>query len=183
MAEETVAYEVDEEDEDEDVMTPSDPEDTWTPDQSEELRNHLDQVNQHLEQAENANPPFAGSPGVADFIGEGVGHRGAYIVDEAAARESGCIGYALREDEPEHADLVFLHHGAVGALSKDQQAQFCPTVELRPVTPEMRNRILAFKESASTCSTEVDAEEPKGERLGPFLSCMSKELRSRGEKL
>lgn len=139
-------------------------------------------VAQHMELAELENAPFAGSPGVTDFLGESGERHGAIVVDEAAARNSGCIGYALHEDRPEEADLVFARHGAVGALNRDQRAQFCPTVELQPLSERQKERLRAFKESTQVCKLK-EADVPKGERLDSWIGCMSHELRERGHRL
>lgn len=147
-----------------------------------EAEEHPVAVDDRLAMAELENAPFTGSPGIGDFVSESHGHRGAIVVDEGAARASGCIGYALNADKPEEADLVFVRHGAVGALSKDQQAQFCPTVELRPLSDRQKSRLRAFKESTQVCKREEE-NVPKGERLEPWMSCMTRELRSRGERL
>ncbi|MBA7703328.1 hypothetical protein ES703_112110 [subsurface metagenome] len=65
----------------------------------------------------------------------------------------------------------------VGALSDEQEKLYCPTVEKieRPGTVErMRN----WQEAVDVCKAEIEPI-PKGERLEPWLSCMSRELETR----
>ena len=68
--------------------------------------------------------------------------------------------------------------GVVGALSDEQEKLYCPTVEKieRPGTVErMRN----WQEAVGVCKAEIEPI-PKGERLEPWLTCMSRELETRG---
>jgi len=124
-------------------------------------------------------PLGAGVPSSVDFLSQMHGSPG-FVVDEAVARESSCIGYALKGKGTE-PDLVFTH-GIVGALDADQRETYCSTgVVLHDLTPKQKARLAAFKDSSAVCKTEI-AEVPKGERLEPWLGCMSAELRKRGER-
>jgi hypothetical protein len=106
-----------------------------------------------------------------------------YVVDPAIARESTCIGYQLRRDAPPDAepDLVFAK-GVVGALDRDQVEMFCPTIQVRPLSDAQRDRLTAFTQAAQTCKVQV-ADLPSGDRLDPYLGCMSAELHQRGQRL
>lgn len=130
-----------------------------------------------------AEDPFLdGPPSLGDFVSQMNGSPG-FVVDPAIARESRCIGFqlqanALPDAEP---DLVFAK-GIVGALDKDQVEMFCPIIETRQLTDAQRERLSAFTDASGVCSAEV-ADMPQGDRLEPFLSCMSAELHHRGHRL
>ncbi len=130
----------------------------------------------HSDHGPDASPFLDGSPSLGDFVnpaGRGI------VLDEAVAREAPCIGYELR-GRGAGADLVFAK-GIDGPLSDDQVAQYCDDIRIRDVSPEQLQRLTDFRESAELCSTEVEATAPGGERLEPYLSCMSRELRERGQ--
>ena len=133
-------------------------------------------------EAMSEDPFLAGPPSLGDFVSQMNGSPG-FVVDPAIARESSCIGYQLRADAPPDAapDLVFAK-GVVGALDKDQVEMFCPTVQMRPLSDEQRERLQAFTDASQACKIEV-AELPAGDRLDPFLGCMSQELHQRGQRL
>lgn len=132
-------------------------------------------------EAMSDDPFLDGPPSLGDFLSQQQG--GGYVVDPAVAREAPCIGFQLAANAPPDAppDLVF-SKGVVGALDKDQVEMFCPTIETRPLSDAQRDRLQAFTDASKTCSVEV-AELPRGERLDPYLGCMSTELHRRGQKL
>lgn len=100
--------------------------------------------------------PYAyGSPGI--------------VVNEALAKATPCRCIEYRPGKK----LCF-SKGIVGALSNEQERNYCPTVEGLE-SPGLKKRLEGWMESVETCKTEI-AETPKGERLEPWLSCMSREL-------
>lgn len=146
------------------------------------LRERVDMLERRVDLVETAEdePWTHGDPGALDFLSQTRGSPG-FVVDEAVARESSCIGYDLRGRH--EADLVF-SKGVVGALDKEQIDTFCPTIELREPTPKQRERLAAFREATAVCKQDpaVTGAAP-GEHLGPWLACMERELRSRGQRL
>jgi len=104
--------------------------------------------------------PYAyGSPGV--------------VVNEAVAMASPCRCIEYRPGKK----LCF-SKGIVGALSDEQEKVYCTTtVPLE--SPGLEKRLDDWMESVGVCKAEI-APIPKGERLEPWLSCMSRELSTRG---
>ena len=133
-------------------------------------------------EAMSEDPFLNGPPSLGDFVSQMNGSPG-YVVDPAIARESPCIGYQLQANAAADAepDLVF-SKGVVGALDRDQIEQFCPTIESRPLSDAQRERLAAFTDASEVCKVAV-SDVPQGERLEPFLGCMSQELHQRGQKL
>lgn len=104
--------------------------------------------------------PYAeGSPGI--------------VVDEEVAKATPCRCIEYRPGKK----LCF-SRGIVGALSDEQEKLYCPTEE-KLVSPGLERRLEGWMESVETCKAEI-ARIPKGERLGPWLTCMSRELKTRG---
>jgi hypothetical protein len=133
-------------------------------------------------EAMSEDPFLAGPPSLGDFVSQMNGSHG-FVVDPAIARKSTCIGYQLRRDAPPDAepDLVFAK-GVMGALDRDQVEMFCPTIQVRPLSDAQRDRLTAFTQAAQTCKVQV-ADLPSGDRLDPYLGCMSAELHQRGQRL
>lgn len=104
-------------------------------------------------------PYSIGSPGI--------------VVDEALAKATSCRCIEYRPGKK----LCF-SKGIVGALSDEQEKIYCPTVE-ELVSPGLEKRLEGWMESVETCKAEI-AEIPRGERLRPWLSCMSRELTAHG---
>jgi hypothetical protein len=98
------------------------------------------------------------------------------VVDEAVAREAPCVAYELGTRR------VVFSKGIVGALDLDQQALYCAETEVKELSPKQKARLEAFRAGAESCHTSTSAL-PKGERLAPFLGCLSEELRKRGQEL
>jgi len=163
---------------------PGDPEpdDPDQPDDDSQAEATVAGIDVRQLEAMSEDPFLAGPPSLGDFVSQMNGSPG-FVVDPAIARESTCIGYQLRRDAPPDAepDLVFAK-GVVGALDKDQIEMFCPTVEMRPLTDEQRDRLAAFSDAAETCKVQV-ADIPHGDRLDPYLSCMSAQLHEHGQRL
>ena len=104
--------------------------------------------------------PYAqGSPGV--------------VINEAVAKASPCRCIEYRPGKK----LCF-SKGIVGALSDEQEGIYCPTVEALE-SPGLEKRMEGWMQSVETCKREI-APIPKGERLEPWLGCMSRELGARG---
>lgn len=104
--------------------------------------------------------PYAyGSPGI--------------VVDEALAKATPCRCIEYRPGKK----LCF-SKGIIGALSDEQEKIYCPTtVPLE--SPRLERRLEGWMGAVETCKAEI-AEIPKGERLKPWLSCMSRELVAHG---
>lgn len=104
-------------------------------------------------------PYQGGSPGI--------------VVNEALAMASPCSCIEYRPGKK----LCF-SKGIVGALSDEQETAYCSaTVELK--SPKLEKRLEGWMESVETCKAEI-ANIPKGERLEPWLTCMSRELAAKG---
>jgi len=104
-------------------------------------------------------PHCYGSPGI--------------VVNEAVAKSTSCRCMEYRPGKK----LCF-SKGIVGALSDEQERIYCPTVE-ELVSPGLEKRLESWMESVETCKAEI-APIPKGERLEPWLGCMSRELAAKG---
>ncbi len=104
--------------------------------------------------------PYAyGSPGI--------------VVNETLAKATPCHCIEYKPGKK----LCF-SKGIVGALSDEQEKLYCSTTE-EMESPGLEKRLKHWGESIETCKTEI-AEIPPGERLEPWLSCMSRELSARG---
>lgn len=107
----------------------------------------------------NSIPYAYGSPGI--------------VVDETLAKATPC-----RYIEYKPGKRLAFSKGIVGALSDEQEEIYCPEwIKLN--SPGMERRLANWMESVDTCKAEI-AEIPKGERLEPWLSCMSRELKTVG---
>lgn len=91
------------------------------------------------------------------------------VVNEATAMASACRCIEYRPGKK----LCF-SKGIIGALSDEQEAIYCPVIE-KLESPGLEKRLENWMESVDTCKAEI-APIPKGERLEPWLSCMSREL-------
>ena len=98
-----------------------------------------------------------------------------FVVDEELAKATPCHGYK----DPETGELYVWSPGVIGMLSDDQEKLYCKGTITEVGTPK---RIAEFKSAVNVCKAEI-RKYPKGERLLPWLECMSKELRKRGIKL
>jgi len=106
--------------------------------------------------------PYAyGSPGI--------------VVNEAVAKASPCRCF-----EYEPGKRLCFSKGIVGALSDEQEKLYCPTVE-KIESPGLERRLKGWMGAVKVCKAEIEPI-PKGERLGPWLGCMSRELTARGIK-
>ncbi len=107
----------------------------------------------------NSIPYAFGSPGI--------------VVDEALAKATPCRCIEYRPGKK----LCF-SKGIIGALSDEQEKIYCPTIE-KLESPGLERRLEGWMGAVDTCKAEI-AEIPKGERLEPWLSCMSRELAAAG---
>jgi len=95
------------------------------------------------------------------------------VVNEATAMASPCRCVEYRPGKK----LCF-SKGIIGALSDEQEAIYCPVTE-ELESPGLEKRLKDWMDAVETCKAEI-APIPKGERLEPWLSCMSRELKARG---
>jgi len=94
------------------------------------------------------------------------------VVNEATAMASPCRCIEYRPGKK----LCF-SKGIIGALSDEQEAIYCPVTE-ELESPGLEKRLKDWMDSVETCKAEI-ASIPKGERLEPWLGCMSRELGAR----
>jgi len=95
------------------------------------------------------------------------------VVNEATAMASPCRCIEYRPGKK----LCF-SKGIIGALSDEQEAIYCPVTE-ELESPGLEKRLKDWMDAVETCKAEI-APIPKGERLEPWLSCMSREMKARG---
>ena len=95
------------------------------------------------------------------------------VVNEATAMASSCRCIEYRPGKK----LCF-SKGIIGALSDEQEAIYCPVTE-ELESPGLEKRLKDWMDAVETCKAEI-APIPKGERLEPWLSCMSRELKAHG---
>jgi len=105
-------------------------------------------------------------------LGPGFGGSGI-VVNEAAATASPC-----RCVEYKPGKKLCFSKGIVGALSDEQEKLYCSTTEAME-SPGLEKRLKSWQGAVTICKAEI---EPilKGERLEPWLHCMSRELSARG---
>lgn len=104
--------------------------------------------------------PYAyGSPGI--------------VVNEALAKASPCRCIEYRPGKK-----LCYSRGVVGGLSDEQEKIYCPTVE-ELVSPGLEKRLKDWMGAVEVCKAKIEPI-PKGERLEPWLTCMSRELAAAG---
>ena len=96
----------------------------------------------------------------------------ARIIDEQRLRTNPCRVFIYKGRE------YGFGKGAIGLLTSAQIAQYC-TNKVYTVSPGLRERFERFAEAAGAAKASI-AHIPKGERLGPWLEAMSRELSRRG---
>lgn len=90
------------------------------------------------------------------------------VVDDGLARVTPCHRVILGPD----SELVY-SKGIVGALNEEQKLLYCDVgIEDRQASSEQKKQLQTIRDAAIMCQTEV-AELPKGQRLEPFLKCIS----------
>jgi hypothetical protein len=120
----------------------------------------------------------ASTVGTLDFLSQTRGSPG-FVVDPGVARETPCLCYEI--DNPNHSELCF-SKGIVGALDKEQIGPYCPTKEVKPLTPRQKARLEDFQAAADACKVEIQ-DIPKGEEMDPWMACMHRELKARGRDM
>ena len=105
-------------------------------------------------------------------LGPGFGTSGI-VVDEARAKATPC-----RCIEYKPGKKLCFSSGVVGALSDEQEKLYCNPEE-KLESPGLEKRLKSWMGSVDICKAEI-AKIPPGERLKPWLSCMSRELKARG---
>jgi hypothetical protein len=103
-------------------------------------------------------PHMEGSPGI--------------VVNPDVAARTSCRCATVNGSE------ICFSKGVIGGLDDSQKEAYC-----KPKTyyesPGLEQRISEFKDAVAAAQEKVK-DIPKGERLGPWLSAMSEELRTRG---
>ncbi|MBA7469157.1 hypothetical protein ES707_04423 [subsurface metagenome] len=99
--------------------------------------------------------------------------RQGIVVNEAEAKASPC-----RCTEYRPGKKLCFSKGIIGALSDEQKESYCPTTVFVE-SAGLEKRFEDWMESIGTCRTEI-AGIVKGERLDPWLGCMSRELTAKG---
>jgi hypothetical protein len=93
------------------------------------------------------------------------------VVDEALAKATPCRCYDI------DGKLMCFSKGIIGTLDQAQIDLYCKEKQI--VKEGIAKRVAKFREAAEVCKARIK-DIPKGERLKPWLECMSKELRARG---
>lgn len=107
----------------------------------------------------NSIPYAYGSPGI--------------VVNEALAKATPCRCIEYRPNK-----YLCYSRGCVGGLTDEQEKLYCNPREMME-SPGLQRRMESFLEAVDVCKAEI-APVPKGERLEPWLGCMSRELAARG---
>jgi hypothetical protein len=148
-------------------------------DKADDLERRVTAVEEQIETRAGTLTQNGDVPMEKDFLFEfdhEPGHLGGIVIDDAVARTSPCHRMRINGGE-----LVF-SKGIVGALDEGQRELYCPeTIEVE-LTPEQQKRYGIFKDAVVVCQTRIQ-DIPKGERLGPWLKCMSEETKKKGIEL
>lgn len=115
-------------------------------------------------------PETRGHGILLDMLIEALGSP-ALIVNPELAKATPCRCYKVDTTE------MCFTRGAIGTLSKEQIPIYCAGKEY--VTEGLATRVKSFKEASEICKREIE-RLPRGERLEPYLKCMSRELAKRG---
>ena len=98
----------------------------------------------------------------------------AYIYDEYVAKNSPCTCYAY------DGEFICWSPGCIGTLSDRQERLYCnPRVVRGEVPQTVKRRWRKFSSIAEYCSALVE-DYPEGEKLVPYLRCVSEELKKHG---
>ena len=144
-----------------------------TPEELHKLDVRLGTLERRVEvvEAQEATEPWHDT--AMDFLPQMDGSPGI-VVDEGVARATPCTRFDLGGG----SELIF-SKGVVGALDEGQKALLCTETTTKPLSDEQSRRLRGWRDSANTCKTEI-APIPKGGRLEPWLTCMSRELKAQG---
>jgi len=93
------------------------------------------------------------------------------VVDADVAARTPCTVYAIGDSE------IAFSRGVVGALSEAQKEAYCPTKEYKR-SPGIERRLRNWQEAVGVCKKEIK-DIPKGEKLEPWLKCLSKQFTAR----
>ena len=148
-------------------------------DKADELERRVIAVEEQIETRAGTMTQNGDQPMEKDFLFEfnhEPGHIGGVVVDDEVARTSTCHRMNLNGGA-----LVF-SKGIVGALDEGQRELYCPETVDVELTPEQKKRYEDFKDAVVVCQTEIK-DVPKGERLQPWLKCMSREAKKKGIEL
>ena len=101
------------------------------------------------------------------------GGSNGILINEEAAKVGPCRCAADKK-------ICFVS-GIIGALDAPQKELYCTTYE-KLESPGIERRLERWEAAKTICKAEIEPT-PKGERLEPWLTCMSRELRTRGVEL
>jgi len=90
------------------------------------------------------------------------------LIDEQDAQNTPCSCFQLGSGK-----LLCYTKGVMGFLNEEQKNMYCDGIYIRQATPEMERHLEEFSDMSHACSDKVRREHCKGERLMPFLDCMS----------
>jgi len=138
------------------------------------LENPREQVAQSIQARELESPDidFVAIFLLAHSMPHMEGYSPGIVVDANLASKTPCK--CARFDGAE----ICFSKGVIGALDEGQKEAYChPKTYF--ASPGLERRLSKFKE-AVTAAQEKMKEVPKGERLEPWLTAMSEELRKRG---
>lgn len=126
--------------------------------------------------AEKVADKLSGNMLIGDLMLHSVPYQGGspgVVVNETIAATTPCSCAEYRPGKK----LCF-SKGIVGALSDEQENTYCPVI-IPLESPGLQKRLDNWMEAVDTCKAEI-ASIPKGDRLEPWLGCMSRELTARG---
>jgi len=96
------------------------------------------------------------------------------LIDPELARRSKCGCFRFPS-----GGIMCHVPGIIGFTSDKQEELYCPEKEFKPIPRGLEERWEEFTEIAHGCSVKVRKLYPKGERLLPYLDCMSEEASKR----
>ena len=89
------------------------------------------------------------------------------VIDTAIAFQS-CHGYKFDDEK------MLWSRGVIGTLT-DEQEKLCKEIHItEPIPPKLVERQEEFRKMAQTCARKARTY-PKGERLKPYLECISEQ--------
>ncbi len=91
---------------------------------------------------------------------------GGIVINKEEAESGACTCY----------DKVCFHKGIIGALNAEERSRYCRTVH-EGHSEAMMHRIAHWNKAIQICQAVIKPIA-KGERLEPWLGCMTKELKN-----
>ena len=73
--------------------------------------------------------------------------------------------------------------GIIGFMSNKQERQYCTDKTIEKVPIRIKERHREFAKISDLCSERVSGKHKRGERLMPYLACVSREADARGIEL